>query len=81
MYMAMLGFSAFMNWTGGIRTAQGLMWFGVGTLLGWPFVGALVIPFVAEEVFLVSLTGQGIECITRLADGFTRSLLVLVSLL
>lgn len=78
MYMAMLGFSAFMDWSGGIRTAQGIMWFGIGTLLGWPFAGALVVPFIAEELFLVSLTGEGIECITRLADGLVRSILVLV---
>lgn len=78
MYATMLGLQAFMDWSGGIRTAQGLMWFGIGTLLGWPFVGALVVPFIAEEIFLVSLTGEGIECITRLADGLTRSIVVLV---
>ncbi|KAF1931584.1 glycosyltransferase family 22 protein [Didymella exigua CBS 183.55] len=77
MYATMLGLQAFMDWSGGIRTAQGLMWFGIGTLLGWPFVGALVLPFIAEEIFLVSLTGEGIECITRLADGLTRSIVVL----
>ena|SRR5690242_8922491 len=78
MYTAMLGFSAFMDWSGGIRTAQGLMWFGIGAILGWPFAGALVLPFVGEEIFLAAVTGQGVECITRLADGFTRSLVILV---
>ncbi|OSS49216.1 hypothetical protein B5807_05605 [Epicoccum nigrum] len=77
MYTAMLGFSAFMDWSGGLRTAQGLMWFGIGSLLGWPFAGALVLPFVAEEVFLAAVTGQGVECIQRLADGFTRSVVFL----
>jgi len=77
MYTTMLGFSAFMDWSGGLRTAQGLMWFGIGALLGWPFAGALVLPFVAEEVFLAAVTGQGVECIQRLADGFTRSVVFL----
>lgn len=80
MYATMLGLHAFMDWRGGIRTAQGLMWCGIGTVLGWPFVGAFVLPFIAEEIFLVSLTGEGIECITRLADGLTRSAVVLVGL-
>jgi hypothetical protein len=80
MYTSMLGFSAFMDWSGGLRTAQGLMWFGIGALLGWPFAAALVLPFVAEEVFLAAVTGQGVECIQRLADGFTRSVVFLVRL-
>ena len=34
MYTTMLGFSSFMDWQGGIRTAQGIFWFAVGSLLG-----------------------------------------------
>jgi alpha-1,2-mannosyltransferase len=81
MYTTMLGFSAFMNWTGGMRTAQGIFWFAVGSLLGWPFAGALVFPFVFEELFLAVTTGQIVACIRRLLDGTIRSLFVLVSAL
>lgn len=77
MYTTMLGTTAFMDWGGGLRTAQGVMWYGVGAILGWPFAGALVIPFVCEELILASVTQSGIETARRLVDGFTRSLIVL----
>jgi len=78
MYMTMLGTAAFMDWQGGLRTAQGIMWFGIGAVLGWPFAGALVIPFIIEELILASVTESGIECTRRIVDGFVRSLIVLV---
>jgi len=78
MYMTMLGTAAFMDWQGGLRTALGIMWFGIGAILGWPFAGALVIPFIIEELILASVTESGIECARRIVDGFVRSLIVLV---
>jgi alpha-1,2-mannosyltransferase len=78
MYTTMLGFSAFMDWQGGIRTAQGIMWFGIGSVLGWPFAGALVLPFLAEEVLLASITGDLYDGFRRVLDGTVRSLIVLV---
>ncbi|KAF2195273.1 glycosyltransferase family 22 protein [Zopfia rhizophila CBS 207.26] len=78
MYTTMLGFSAFMDWQGGIRTAQGIFWFALGSLLGWPFAGALVMPFVLEETLLALITGAVWEGVRRLLDGTVRSLLVLV---
>ncbi|ORY13271.1 Alg9-like mannosyltransferase family-domain-containing protein [Clohesyomyces aquaticus] len=77
MYTTMLGFSAFMDWTGGIRTAEGIMWFAIGALLGWPFAGALVIPFLVEEALLASMTGAMSEGLGRVLDGTVRSLIVL----
>jgi alpha-1,2-mannosyltransferase len=79
MYMTMLGFSAFMDWKGGIRTAQGIMWFGIGAVLGWPFAAALVLPFVVEEIILASLTDDITESVRRLVDGCMRSFLFLVN--
>ena len=79
MYTSMLGFSAFMDWSGGMRTAQGIFWFAVGALIGWPFAGALVLPFIFEEAFLAFTTGQIFTFIRRVLDGALRSLLVLVS--
>ncbi|GAB7366282.1 hypothetical protein MBLNU230_g7839t1 [Neophaeotheca triangularis] len=80
MYMVMLGVAAFMDWRGGLRTNQGLNAFGTGALLGWPFVAALGIPFVAEELLLGVLSdidGQ-IEMLWRFLDGIVRGLLTLV---
>jgi alpha-1,2-mannosyltransferase len=78
MYTTMLGMSAFMDWGGGIKTAQGIMWFAVGSLLGWPFAAALVLPFVLEELLLATFTGEPYEAFRRLLDGAVRSLIVLV---
>ncbi|KAH9869196.1 hypothetical protein IAQ61_006401 [Plenodomus lingam] len=78
MYTTMLGFSAFMDWSGGfMRTAQGITWFGIGAALGWPFAGALVMPFIAEEVILAAVTGEVFQSFWRLFQGGLRSLIVL----
>lgn len=79
MYMVMLGISAFMDWRGGLRTNQGINSFGTGALLGWPFVAALALPFVGEELLLGILSdidGQIALC-WRFIDGIVRALLTL----
>lgn len=79
MYTAMLGTASFMDWTGGLKTAKGVMWFGIGAVLGWPFAGALVFPFVAMEGLLAIFGGGVLDFVRRLFDGGFRSLLILVS--
>lgn len=78
MYTTMLGFSAFMDWRDGIRTAQGIFWFALGSLLGWPFAGALILPFILEEVGLALMTKEIWAGFTRLLNGVGMSLVVLV---
>lgn len=77
MYTTMLGFAAFMDWTKGMKTAQGIMWFGIGATLGWPFAGALVLPFVAEEVLLASVTGEVADGFKRIMQGTARAFFAL----
>lgn len=79
MYTAMLGMAAFMDWRGGLKTGAGMMWFGIGALVGWPFSGALIIPLLAEDVVLSSMTGDVSEIVFRYLDGVVRCLIVLVS--
>lgn len=79
MYMTMLGTAAFMDWRGGLKTAQGIMWFGVGAIVGWPFSAALIVPFMIEESALAWLTQDKSDFIWRLIDGFVRCLCFLVS--
>ena len=78
MYTTMLGTAAFLDWRGGMRTAQGIMWFGIGATLGWPFAAALVAPFILEEVFVASMTSDIAGTLTRFLDGTVRSLIILV---
>lgn len=82
MYTTMLGMAAFMNWKGGLKTAQGIFWFAVGGILGWPFAMALSIPFLFEEVIFATLSSKDafIDVIIRFLRGIVAGLLVLVSL-
>lgn len=78
MYTAMLGMAAFMDWRGGLKTHLGIMWFGIGAIVGWPFSAALIVPLVMEDIFLAYLSIDRSEAAFRYLDGIVRSLLVLV---
>ena len=78
MYTTMLGVTAFIDWRGGMRTAQGIMWFGVSATLGWPFAAALVLPFIVEELFIAAVTGEVGPTLIRFLDGTVRSVVILV---
>lgn len=76
MYTTMLGMAAFMDWRGGLRTAQGIWAIGSGALLGWPFAAAMVIPFALEEVLLADMSLQIYGLAKRVLDGSARVLIV-----
>ncbi|KXX76262.1 hypothetical protein MMYC01_207166 [Madurella mycetomatis] len=80
MYMAMVGAAAFMNWRGGIKTSQGMFWFAIGGVLGWPFAAALCAPFVLEEAFFAMLSDRErfFESFIRLSRGVIAALLLVV---
>jgi alpha-1,2-mannosyltransferase len=80
MYTTMLGMAAFMNWRGGLKTAQGITWFAIGGVLGWPFSMALSAPFLLEEVIFAFLSNKDalIDVIMRFIRGIVAGLLVLV---
>lgn len=78
MYTTMLGTAAFMDWRGGLRTAQGIFWFGLGALLGWPFAAALIVPFMLEELLLAVMGRDVSELVLKILDGGMRTFLVLV---
>ena len=72
MYCNMLGISAFLDWRGGSKTDAGIMWFGIGGLIGWPFATALVLPFLLQEVLMAYFTQEGIELVRFVLNGTTR---------
>jgi alpha-1,2-mannosyltransferase len=78
MYFVMLSMAAFMDWRGGLRTAQGVFWMAAGACFGWPFAAAMIIPFLVEEVLLGALTEweDRIGLLYRLLDAAARCLLV-----
>ncbi|KAK0800519.1 mannosyltransferase [Friedmanniomyces endolithicus] len=81
MYFTALGMASFLDWRGGLRTAQGIWMFGIGACLGWPFAAAMVAPFVLEEIFLASISDKDgvIETAWRIVDGMTRTLITLMA--
>lgn len=77
MFTSTLGLAAFMDWTGGLKTAAGIMWFGIGALVGWPFAGVLIVPFVFEDLLLAIINKDTWETFRRYLDGTMRCLVIL----
>lgn len=80
MYAVMVGAASFMNWRGGLKTAQGIFWFAFAGVLGWPFAAALCAPFMFEEILLMFFSSKEsfIESIVRIGRGVVSGLLVVV---
>lgn len=78
MYASMLGLAAFLDRRGRVNTARGIMWFGVGAVVGWPFAGALVLPFLFDEVIAGAREGNVSLAISRIVRGVFECLPVLV---
>jgi len=79
MYTTMLGMASFIDRRRGFRTVQGIFWFAVGGLLGWPFSMVMCIPFVFEEIFMGCVTWGLVPTVLRLVKGGLVSLILLVS--
>ncbi|UNI13388.1 Dextrin dextranase [Purpureocillium takamizusanense] len=78
MYMCMLGTAAFMNWRGGLKTSQGIFWFAMGGVLGWPFAAALCAPYILEEIVFTFVSDKTafIESLIRLVRGVISGLII-----
>ncbi|KAH8783721.1 glycosyltransferase family 22 protein [Hyaloscypha finlandica] len=81
MYTTFVGMSMFMNWRGGLKTAQGMFCFAVGGILGWPFSMALCAPFLLEETVFAFLSDKDavIDAIMRGLRGVIAGILVLTA--
>lgn len=82
MYTTMAGMACFMNWRGGIKTSQGIFWFALGGVLGWPFATALCLPFMVEEVIFAVLAPTDAigDWVMRIIRGIVAGGLVAVSM-
>ncbi len=77
-YTTMMGMAAFMDTEDGLKTHKGIMWFGIGATVGWPFSAALVMPLLLEELVFAKVTGNISEMAHRITDGGIRSLIIVV---
>ncbi|KAL8303081.1 hypothetical protein RB601_008070 [Gaeumannomyces tritici] len=80
MYASMMGAAAFVHWRGGLKTSQGIFWFALGGVIGWPFAAALCAPFVAEDIFFAFFADgeRKFECFVRVGRGVVAALLLVV---
>ncbi|BDD64327.1 hypothetical protein MAP00_009155 [Monascus purpureus] len=78
MCTSMLGLAAFLDWRGGLKMAQGVMWFGLGAIVGWPFAGALTVPLLIEELIIGFISGSMRTVFYSLSNGAVRCGLILV---
>lgn len=79
MYTSMLGAAAFIDRRRGFRTAEGVFWFALGGLLGWPFSLAMCIPHIAEELFMAAVSWGMVPTTLRLVKGGIASIFLLVT--
>ncbi|KAL6231318.1 hypothetical protein BDW75DRAFT_233690 [Aspergillus navahoensis] len=79
MYASMLGLAAFLDWRGGQKTAKGIMWFGLGAIIGWPFAGALLLPLLFEEIVIGFLSGNMQKVFSDVLNGTLGCLAILAT--
>jgi hypothetical protein len=78
MYTSMMGLAAFIDTKSGSGTSQGIMWFGIGATVGWPFAAALLLPLFTDELTHLWLTGRVREIADRVLGGAVRTLTIVV---
>ena len=72
MYTAMMGAAAFMCVKDGLKTTEGITWFGIGATVGWPFSAALILPFGLDELTYLKRTADLIGVASRVLGGALR---------
>jgi alpha-1,2-mannosyltransferase len=78
MYSSMLGLAAFLDGDHQHNVTEGIMWFGIGAIIGWPFAAVLIVPFLAERAVVAIKTGQIQSTLNSIARGTIRCFIILV---
>ena len=79
MCTSMLGFASYLDWHRRPKqTAQSIMWFGLGAIVGWPFAGALIGPLLVEEVVIGFTSESMMDTFYGFLNGAARCLAILV---
>ena len=78
MYAAMMGSAAFLGVKDGLKTSEGIMWFGIGATVGWPFSAALILPFIPDELAYLKRTGDVNGVVSRVLGGMMRTSAIVV---
>ena len=78
MYTVMMGAAAFMYVNDGLKTTEGITWFGIGATIGWPFSAALILPFIPDELAYLKRTADISGVASRVLGGLLRTLAIIV---
>ncbi|KAJ3340443.1 mannosyltransferase [Gonapodya sp. JEL0774] len=61
MYTTLLANASSLQPPSTIRTIETVSWYALGVILGWPFSGLSVVPFVLEELFVATYDGETLQ--------------------
>lgn len=75
MYSSMLGLAAFLD---GNHITEGIIWFGIGAVLGWPFAAVLIVPFLVERAIVAIRTGHIQPTLNNIARGVIGCFIILI---
>ena len=78
MYSTMMGAAAFMDVKDGLKTTEGIMWFGIGATVGWPFSAVLILPFIPDELVYLKRTTDINGVALRVFGGILRTSAIVV---
>ena len=81
MYTTMLGIATFIErpTARALRTVEGVFWFALGGLLGWPFSTAIALPFIVQHLLVWFRTSGLIRILRVFLDAVLVVLGVLVT--
>ncbi|KAL9103850.1 MAG: hypothetical protein Q9163_001128 [Psora crenata] len=71
MCTTMIGMAAFIDVRDRLKTKQGVVWFGVGAIVGWPFSAALILPLFMDELVCIKRTADVKGAFWRVLSGIT----------
>lgn len=79
MYTNTLALAAFLDRQGS-KIVAGIVWFGIGAMVGWPFSGILILPFILEEGVVWLSSGRPFDTVRHFLHGTAWCLGILVGL-
>lgn len=79
MCTTMLGVAAFMDWRGRLRTVEGIAWFAVGGIIGWPFSLLLAVPFLLEDLGFAILNDK--EAVAEACQRYLKAAAICTAIL
>lgn len=79
MYTVTLAMAAFVGTDDSSRSTRAMVWLAIGTIIGWPFIALLAMPFVLEDIRGLLLGLQRMHRLHIVTTGAAAAAGILVS--